>query len=134
MFQFQVQVLFWWNVFLGVSKASYPLTGVHTGINSTAGARPARRNILDFQNDVPAWSLYIQALIEMQQLPEDDMLSWFQIAGIHGRPFYAWDGVKGDSTCPETGYCPHYIALFPTWHRAYIALFEVSPSWERGLD
>lgn len=32
----------------------YPITGVHTGVNSS-GARPARRNILDMQNDAPTW-------------------------------------------------------------------------------
>ena len=49
-------------------------------------------------------------------------------AGIHGRPFIAWDGVNpatpgaGDSA---TGYCTHGNTLFPTWHRPYLALFEV---------
>jgi tyrosinase len=32
----------------------YPITGVHTGVNPS-GARPARRNILDMQNDAPTW-------------------------------------------------------------------------------
>jgi hypothetical protein len=32
----------------------YPITGVHTGIYFS-GARPARRNILDMQNDAPTW-------------------------------------------------------------------------------
>jgi tyrosinase len=32
----------------------YAITGVQTGI-SQSGARPARRNILDMQNDVPTW-------------------------------------------------------------------------------
>lgn len=26
-----------------------------------------------------------------------------------------------------TGYCTHSSILFPTWHRPYLALFEVSP-------
>ena len=76
----------------------YAITGVKTGINSATGARPARKNILDLQNDVPTWyllllvvvlssllmlhrSLYIQALVKMQQTPEDELLSWFQVAG-----------------------------------------------------
>jgi tyrosinase len=32
----------------------HAITGVQTGI-SQSGARPARRNILDMQNDVPTW-------------------------------------------------------------------------------
>lgn len=42
--------------------------------------------------------------------------------GIHGRPFVAWDGVNGPF---KTGYCTHGSILFPTWHRPYLALFEV---------
>jgi hypothetical protein len=40
---------------LPLVDAKYPLAGVHTGINTQTGARPARRNILDFQNDLPSW-------------------------------------------------------------------------------
>jgi tyrosinase len=32
----------------------YAITGVHTSV-SPSGARPARRNILDMQNDIPIW-------------------------------------------------------------------------------
>jgi tyrosinase len=32
----------------------YAITGVQTGV-SPSGARPARRNILDMQKDVPSW-------------------------------------------------------------------------------
>ncbi|KAH6668831.1 hypothetical protein B0J14DRAFT_151352 [Halenospora varia] len=107
-----------------VVDAKYPLSGVTTGINQQTGARPARRNILDLQNDVPTWSLYIQALNTMQQASEDDMLSYFQVAGIHGRPYYAWDGYEQDPAAPLIGYCTHNNVLFPTWHRPYLALFE----------
>lgn len=34
----------------------YAITGVHTALGSS-GARPARRNILDMQNDVPTWQV-----------------------------------------------------------------------------
>ena len=47
-------------------------------------------------------------------------LSWFSIAGIHGLPYEAWDSSFGTQ---KTGYCTHGSNLFPTWHRAYIALF-----------
>jgi hypothetical protein len=40
---------------LGNVQAKYPLHGVQTGVDPQTGARPARRNLLDLQNDVPAW-------------------------------------------------------------------------------
>lgn len=40
---------------LGRVEAKYPLPGVQTGVDPQTGARPARRNIVDLQNDVPAW-------------------------------------------------------------------------------
>ncbi|ESZ97460.1 hypothetical protein SBOR_2149 [Sclerotinia borealis F-4128] len=53
-------------------------------------------------------SLYIQALQAMQAANEyNDGLSYFQIAGIHGRPYVAWDGVSQASGAPTTGYCTH---------------------------
>ncbi|KAF4635965.1 hypothetical protein G7Y89_g2127 [Cudoniella acicularis] len=103
---------------------SYAITGLHTGVNSQSGARPARRNILDLQNDVPAWSLYIQALTSMQNENETSQLSYFQIAGIHGRPFISWDNVGSTSVSGWGGYCTHSSVLFPSWHRPYLALFE----------
>jgi tyrosinase len=65
---------------------NYVITGVHTSIGTkrqgnAIGPRPARRNIYDMQNDTPTWSLYIQALIQMKSVSEENYLSWFQIAG-----------------------------------------------------
>jgi tyrosinase len=64
----------------------YAITGVHTNVGTkrqgdAIGPRPARRNINDMQNDIPTWSLYIQALIAMKSVNEENDLSWFQIAG-----------------------------------------------------
>jgi hypothetical protein len=78
----------------------YAITGVDTGRDTQTGARPARRNILDLQNDGPSWfviiytfnidywltcwlfrSLYIQALTEIQNADDSDPLSYFQVAG-----------------------------------------------------
>lgn len=46
------------------------------------------------------------------------------VAGIHGHPQVPWDGVNG-STSNLPGYCTHGATTFPTWHRPYLALFEV---------
>ncbi|KAK6613990.1 tyrosinase 2 [Botrytis cinerea] len=70
-------------------------------------------------------SLYIQALLAMQAANEyTDGLSYFQLAGIHGRPYVSWDGVNQTIGAPVTGYCTHDSVLFTTWHRPYLALFE----------
>ncbi|TAQ87719.1 hypothetical protein B7494_g3943 [Chlorociboria aeruginascens] len=111
-------------VYIQIVFAHYPVTGVHTGVDTNTGARPPRREILEFQNDLPTWSLYIQALTQLQEAPEDAQLSWLQIAGIHGRPYIPWDNVSRNPNAPKIGYCTHFSVLFATWHRPYLALFE----------
>jgi len=78
--------------------------------------------------------LLIWGLLGMQEADSDDPWSFFQIAGIHGLPYQAYDG--DDSTGWKKawkerkadgwwgGYCHHGDALFPSWHRPYILLFE----------
>jgi tyrosinase len=62
-----------------------------------------------------------------QKEPRDKLDGYFQIAGIHGRPYLPWDGVIGSGVVdPTRGYCTHGSILFPTWHRPYLALFEVN--------
>ncbi|KAE9377099.1 Di-copper centre-containing protein [Stipitochalara longipes BDJ] len=101
----------------------FAITGVHTG-TAQSGARPARRNILDMQNDTPTWSLYIQALSTMQSMDENDQLSYFQIAGIHGRPYITWNNASEVPGSGWGGYCTHGSILFLTWHRPYLVLVE----------
>ena len=38
-----------------IEASYYPISGVHTGVNVQTGERPARRDILDLQNDIPTW-------------------------------------------------------------------------------
>lgn len=46
--------------------------------------------------------------------------------GIHGRPYRVWEGARGlEDKIGIAGYCPHNNQLFITWHRPYLALFEV---------
>ena len=59
----------------------------------------------------------------MQEQPQEDVLSWFAIGGIHGLPHIPWDNAEDK---PKQGYCAHATVNFPTWHRPYVALFEVS--------
>ena len=46
------------------------------------------------------------------------------LPGVHGRPYTSWNNIGGQFS--YTGYCTHDSVLFPTWHRPYLALFEVS--------
>ncbi|KAL5320201.1 hypothetical protein ACEPPN_011002 [Leptodophora sp. 'Broadleaf-Isolate-01'] len=98
-------------------------TGVHTG-SGVNGSPPLRIEIRDLQKDPIAWNLYILGLDMLQYTPQSDMLSWYQIAGIHGRPFIPFDNVQPKPGNEQAGYCHHVSILFPTWHRPYLALYE----------
>ncbi|TDZ61431.1 Tyrosinase [Colletotrichum trifolii] len=96
-----------------------------TGVLIATRARPLRRNINDLQASGAQWDLYILGLAAMQRdEPETEKLSYFQISGIHGRPFIPWNGVQAVSGGSGGGYCPHGNVQFPMWHRPYLALFE----------
>ncbi|KAK4190860.1 putative tyrosinase [Podospora australis] len=101
------------------------VTGVKTGIDNGTGQPPPRLNINLLSTQAgPQWDLYILALSELQALNETDETSYFALAGIHGFPHSAWNGVGHVDGAPVTGFCPHGELLFLTWHRPYVALFE----------
>ena len=58
------------------------------------------------------------------------------VSGIHGVPYdiwpkKAWNKKLEDMKAPNdepTGFCTHSSILFLTWHRPYLALFEVCES------
>lgn len=70
------------------------------------------------------FNMFLYALSAMQAVPETNSLSYYQIAGIHGRPFTPWQEAFNQNMDPGTGYCTHGSALFATWHRPYLALIE----------
>jgi tyrosinase len=60
--------------------------------------------------------------------PSSDPLSHFGMAGIHGLPYVQWEGAGGTRPVQGAGwrgYCTHGSYIFPTWHRPYVALYEV---------
>jgi Common central domain of tyrosinase len=81
-----------------------------------------RRDIDQFMLDDPiAFNLFLLALRKLQGLPANYVLSYFQIAGIHGLPAKDWDGVRGPgSQFTAGGYCTHGMLTFPSWHRPYV--------------
>lgn len=70
----------------------------------------------------------------MYAVDQNQTPSYFQVGGIHGLPFVAYDGgVSSSGFTPDpnrqwAGYCTHGSTLFPSWHRPYVMLIEVSQS------
>ncbi|TLD26588.1 hypothetical protein PspLS_04810 [Pyricularia sp. CBS 133598] len=85
---------------------------------------PLRQEIREFQQDGDQWTLFILGLSLMQFDDQDEAISFYQIAGIHGVPFVEWNGVQATPGNELAGYCLHENTLFPTWHRPYLALYE----------
>lgn len=63
----------------------------------------------------------ITAFRGIMKLPPKKLFSFFNLSGYHGAPFIDREGEKRDYW---GGYCNHGNVLFPTWHRAYLHLFE----------
>ncbi|TGO50344.1 hypothetical protein BOTNAR_0396g00080 [Botryotinia narcissicola] len=99
-----------------------PTTGV--SFNSSNSSIPVRQEIRDLQKNADLWELYILGVSMMQTINQSDIRSWYQIAGIHGKPYLQYDGVQATPGDENNGYCTHVSILFPTWHRPYLALYE----------
>lgn len=99
----------------------YPITGVP--LNGTNGSGPVPRlEVRQLQGNADQWNLYLLGLDRLMNVDQGDKLSYYQISGIHGRPYIAWDGSTDGPG--GTGYCTHASPLFGTWHRPYVALYE----------
>ncbi|KAI9508871.1 photo-regulated tyrosinase [Russula earlei] len=102
------------------------ITGANGGWTQGADA-PNRLEINDFVRNIEYFSLFIQALTVISGKSQDDPLSYFSIAGIHGSPPVPWQGAGGNRPIAGSrfsGYCTHGSVLFPTWHRPFVALYE----------
>ncbi|CAD6504360.1 BgTH12-06091 [Blumeria graminis f. sp. triticale] len=88
------------------------------------GTVPLRLEIRELMKNSDMWTLYILGLDRMQNVDQNELLSWYQIGGIHGSPHTPYDGVPPKPGNENHGYCVHVSQLFPTWHRAYLALYE----------
>ncbi|KAG8825286.1 hypothetical protein FRC17_008757 [Serendipita sp. 399] len=97
-----------------------------TGVTSNPNKPVARQEIRTFAKDKELWDLYLLGLERFQAVDQEEPLSYFQIAGIHGRPYIPYDdtGAVSANKSGFGGYCTHSSILFPTWHRPYLALFE----------
>ncbi|KAI0101334.1 tyrosinase central domain-containing protein [Nemania sp. FL0031] len=130
---------------IGDDNNPVPITPIPINTNEPI---PPRRNVEEWYEEATAsntmtpnttgleLSLFIRAMKVFQLLPPEDQLSYYRIAGIHGYPSNVpWNMGKGptplkedENTSQENGqdgsYCQHNNYLFPTWHRAYMLLFE----------
>ena len=93
-----------------------------TGI-TTFGVQP-RLEIRQLEENPDQWNLFLLGMRKFQQTNQTNMTSYYSIAGIHGRPYIAWNGVPSAPGVQGPGYCAHLLNLFLAWHRAYLALFE----------
>ena len=105
------------------SNSSLAITGPELPKNHS-GAIPQRIEVRQLQSQNPIqWNLYLLALHRFQAMGQSQRSSYYQIAGIHGRPFVPWDNVQFASG-RTGGYCTHSSIIFLTWHRPYVALYE----------
>ncbi|KAF3915762.1 Tyrosinase [Dactylellina cionopaga] len=98
-------------------------SGVQQGFGPAQGQVPVRKEIRQMIQNPMEFNLFLLALQRMQQQPQSSDTSYYGIAGIHGRPYKAWNGVMAQGN-PNSGYCTHADVLFPSWHRPYLALYE----------
>ncbi|KAH7311503.1 tyrosinase [Stachybotrys elegans] len=121
----RLPLLFWALCALSTlvtAQTNYPITGIKVAKGSEV---PLRRSINAFSvAGGPQWDLYLRALADLYSQDAKSQLSFFQVAGIHGRPYIEWNGAGKRTSDGWLGYCPHGENLFLTWHRPYVMLFE----------
>eukprot|EP00877_Chromochloris_zofingiensis_P011919 jgi/Chrzof1/6981/Cz02g06130.t1 len=65
--------------------------------------------------------LLLLAWRDLYNQPSSSLLSWFQVAGIHGMPYVSYNGSFAADSPKDTGYCMHGSTIFFPWHRPYLA-------------
>ncbi|EWG47520.1 hypothetical protein FVEG_07596 [Fusarium verticillioides 7600] len=121
--------------------------GAVIGLREVAGVGERLDIDVMLMTQPDTFNLFLIALMELQDMKEknkeitwtpdpgysftsDDIMSWYQIAGIHGLPAEDWAGekdrgkTKRDITRDGDGYCAHSTPTFALWHRPYLAMLE----------
>ncbi|KAL3426473.1 hypothetical protein PVAG01_03264 [Phlyctema vagabunda] len=129
-------------------EKTYPITGIPI----VGSDIPTRQEITSWVNNEEnkyQVSLFMQAMTEFKKRDIKELLSFFQVAGIHCYPLVGWDGEQPvtnknkNPTDNEPGYCNHNMITFPTWHRPYMLLYEqvlhnimggLISDWEKAGD
>lgn len=96
--------------------------GAFTAITGAPGIE-YRWPVQDLASKYPdVFNMFILALEALQKMPETLELSYYQLAGIHGAPFQAWQYPQAQRV--DWGYCTHKSVIFVNWHRPYLLLVE----------
>jgi tyrosinase len=80
--------------------------GVQVGVGPD-NQTPVRLELNTFLENPDRKNLYLLGLERLQSRPQSDMKSWYQICGIHGRPYLPWDGEADPRGAKPGGYCTH---------------------------
>lgn len=104
----------------GVCSSGYSSNGNCNGGSSAA----PRLEIRDLARDSEAWNLYLLGMERFMSKDKRDVLSYYQVCGVHGRPFVTWNNFPSPLV-NNAGFCPHGMTLFGSWHRPYLAAYEV---------
>ena len=68
------------------------------------GVQP-RLELRDLEKDADLWNMFLMAMARFQAMDQNQKISYYQIAGIHGVPFKSWDNVSGVEQQHLMGYC-----------------------------
>lgn len=82
-----------------------------------------RLEIRQLNQNSDQWNLYLIGMERFMSKNHGDTLGYYQIAGVHGRPFTTWNRFP-TPLVNNAGFCPHGSTLFGSWHRPYLAVFE----------
>lgn len=107
-----------------IEKRQQPGPGSYYAITGARDGVFPRLEVRELAKNADMWNLFLLALTDFQAIDQNQIDSYYQIAGIHGMPWTSWDGVEGRGDRKQMGYCPHFNTLFGIWHRPYVALFE----------
>lgn len=91
--------------------------------NDNGRVSAPRLEIRTLKQNADQWNLYLLGMERFQAKDKNDMLSYYQVVGVHGRPFVTWNNFP-TPLVNQAGFCPHSNVLFGSWHRPYLAIFE----------
>jgi tyrosinase len=103
----------------GVCSNGYASNGDCNGGSSAA----PRLEIRDLAANSDAWNLYLLGMERFMSKDKREVMSFYQVSGVHGRPFVSWNNFPSPLV-NQAGFCPHGMTLFGSWHRPYLAAYE----------
>ncbi len=84
------------TLFLTNRTKAVAITGPQGGVDSATGQRPFRLEISTFQNNGPAFDLYILSFQRFVQQNQTNILSYYQVAGKRSLILFAWTMISNN--------------------------------------